>query len=100
MKLMPVITEKSMKDAKEGEYTFWIPSGLTKLDIKRVIGEGFGVHVKSVHTVNFKGGSKKNVRGRIQEVKGGKKAVVRLGKDEKIDLFDEEKTKKKGKTKK
>lgn len=94
MKLIPVVTEKSMKDAKEGKFTFWVPRTFTKLEIKRVISEGFGVHVREVRTVNFKAGMKKNSRGRIQKVVGGKKAVVKLTGDEKIDLFNEEKGKK------
>ncbi len=99
MKLIPVITEKSMKDVAGGKFTFWVPMGLTKGEIKRVINLSFGVTVREVRTVNFKSGTKKNVRGRIQRVSGGKKAVVKLTGDEKIDLFNEEKGKKKGKTK-
>ncbi len=98
MKLIPVITEKSMKDAASGMFTFWVPAGLTKTQIKKVISDGFGVHVKEVRTINFKSGFRKNARGRIQRVLGGKKAIVKLAKDEKIDLFEEEKKgKKKGK---
>ncbi len=98
MKLIPVITEKSMKDATEGRFTFWVSRGLTKTKIKKLISDGFGVHVTEVRTVNFKSGVRKNARGRIQKVLGGKKAIVKLMKDEKIDLFEEEKKgKKKGK---
>ncbi|HEX6976989.1 MAG TPA: 50S ribosomal protein L23 [Patescibacteria group bacterium] len=99
MKFIPVITEKSMKDAADGKFTFWVPMGLTKPEIKRAISSFFGVTVREVRTVSFKAGTKKNIRGRIQKVVGGKKAVVRLTGDEKIDLFTEEKGKKKGKGK-
>lgn len=98
MKLIPVITEKSMKDAAEGRFTFWVPMGLKKPEIKKLISDGFRVHVTEIRTINFKSGVRKNTRGRIQKVLGGKKAVVKLMKDEKIDLFEEEKKgKKKGK---
>lgn len=89
MKITPVLTEKSLEEAKEGRYTFWVERGLDKPQIKGEVEKVFGVHVTSVHTINFKGGEKKNLRGQMQSIKGRKKAIVTLAAEEKIDLFEE-----------
>jgi len=94
------MTEKSMKLTKDSGFTFWVPMTLTKLEIKDVIEKSFGVHVMSVRTINAKGGTKKNARGRVQRIKAGKKAIVILKPGEKIDAFVEEKKPAKKKVKK
>jgi ribosomal protein L23 len=90
MKIKPLMTEKSLSDAKDGSYTFLVERGLTKEQIKRVVEGAFGVHVVSVRTANIKSGSKKNARGQIQKVKAVKKAWVNLKEKEKIDIFESE----------
>ena len=95
MKLIPVLTEKSMKLAKESGYTFLLPMALTKTEIRNIVEKSFGVHVTNVRTLSLKGGSKKNARGHVQRIKASKKAVVFLRTNEKIDLFEEEKKAKK-----
>jgi large subunit ribosomal protein L23 len=92
MKLSPVLTEKSLADAKIGHYTFLVNRNLRKADIKKAIEEAFAVHVTGVRTANMKGGTKKNMRGKLQTKKAFKKAWVILAEKEKIDIF-EEKTK-------
>jgi large subunit ribosomal protein L23 len=94
MKLKPVITEKSVNEAKKGNYTFFVDKGLTKLEIKREVGRVFGVHVTRVRTVNFRGGVKKNYTGRKITVPARKKAIVTLKNKEKIDLFETKESKK------
>ncbi len=98
MKLIPVMTEKSMKLVKDGGFTFWLPMNLNKIEIRSLIEKSFGVSVVSVKTQVYKPGTKKNNRGKMQKIKGGKKAIVYLKEGDKIDLFIEEKkkTKKKG----
>ena len=91
MKLMPVVTEKSLKDAKAGRYTFTVLPGFNKDEIRKAVEEMFKVHVTGVATINSKGGTKRNARGRIQSKAASKKAIVTLAKDEKIDLFEEKK---------
>jgi len=93
MKLIPVMTEKSMKLAKDGGFTFKVPISLTKLEIKNLIAKTFGVTVINVRTLNSKAGTKRNTRGKIQRIKANKKAIVFLKEGEKIDLFEEEKKK-------
>ncbi len=92
MRITPLMTEKSMTEAKDGRYSFWVPTSLTKNQIKTQIGEIFGVSVVSVRTINYKRLTKRNIRGKKQVVKARKKAVVTLSGKDKIDLF-EEKTK-------
>lgn len=91
MRLTPVLTEKSLKLAKEGYYTFWVGKDMDKGAVKRTVETIFGVHVTSVKTLNFRGGRKKNLRGQFQKVKSRKKALVSLKGEEKIDLFEEKK---------
>jgi len=91
MKLIPVVTEKSLKDARGGRYTFTLLSGFGKAEIKKAVEELFKVHVTSVATMNYRGGTKRNARGKIQSQKAFKKTIVTLAKDEKIDLFEEKK---------
>ena len=92
MKLIPVLTEKSLADAKTGCYTFLVDLHLRKEEIKKLIEGAFEVHVVSVRTSVVKGVTKKNTRGQIQRERSAKKARVKLGEKEKIAMF-EEKTK-------
>lgn len=94
MKIIPVITEKSMLNAKSGKYTFYVDPGLTKDQIKRLISEVFKVHVMSVKTLVYKGRMKKNYRGIKITIPFKKKTIVTLGDKEKIDLFETKEGKK------
>lgn len=92
MKLTPVLTEKSLSDAKTGNYTFLVDTHLRKDDIKKLVEGAFDVHVTRVRTSSVKGGTRKNMRGQVQRQKAAKKAWVSLAEKEKITMF-EEKTK-------
>ncbi len=91
--LQPVLTEKSLEEAKKGNYTFWVDKHLTKPQIKIKINEVFGVNVVKVRTLNVAGEIKKTIMGRKKIVKPKKKAIVTLKEKEKIDLFEEKKSK-------
>ncbi len=96
IKIKPVLTEKSIADAKNGKYTFWVPRGLNKPKIKKVIGEIFGVSVKTVSVMNYKSVVKTSMWRRRKTVQPArKKAVVVLKGKDKIDLFAGEEKKKK-----
>ena len=92
------MTEKSMKVVKDGGFTFWLPLSLNKIEIKSLIEKNFGVTVISVKTQVYKPGTKKNNRGKMQKIKGGKKAIVYLKEGDKIDLFIEEKKSRKARS--
>jgi large subunit ribosomal protein L23 len=95
MKIVPVITEKSMLDAKLGRYTFYVDPGLTKGQIRGLVERVFEVHVTTVKTITLKGRVKKNVRGVKITVPTRKKTIVTLKDKEKIDLFETKEGKKK-----
>lgn len=93
MKLTPILTEKSLSEAKQGNYTFWVDRNMNKFQIKKIVGKVFGVVVSSVRTLNYRNEIKKTITGRKKVNLGGKKAIVTLVGKDKIDLFEETKSK-------
>lgn len=88
-KIKPILTEKSLADAKSGKYSFWVSPSLTKYQIKKLISEIFEVQVDSVATANYKREEKRSVWRRKKSVKPArKKAVIVLKGKDKIDLFE------------
>jgi len=85
----PVITEKSLKDAQKGVFTFEVDRRVNKYQIKDSIEKLFKVHVIKVKSSNFKG--KKRLVGKMRTPiydPDRKKAWVQLASGEKIDLFE------------
>ncbi len=91
IKLIPVITEKSMKLAKEGKYSFLVGRNLSKAKIKEAIKNVFGVDVVNVRTLKIGSEVKRTLRGTKISKLPKKKAIVTLKQGEKIDLFEEKK---------
>lgn len=91
--LVPVLTEKSMKAAQEGKYTFWIGMGVTKFQAKELIEKTFKVNVKSIKVIKTAGEFKKTYTRVRKLIKPTKKVIVSLGEKQKIDLFEGEKKK-------
>ena len=89
MKITSVLTEKSLKDAKSGFYTFWVAKNLTKGEIKDLINKVYDVHVVRVRTSNYKAAVRRNNRGQNVRQKALKKALVTLPEKEKIEVFAE-----------
>lgn len=87
----PVISEKSMKQAGIGLYTFIVDKKATKPEIAKAVENKFSVDVTSVKTVTFKSETKMQ-RGRrgYFTVSGFKKAMVNLKNGQKIALFETE----------
>lgn len=85
--LAPVITEKSMQLVKLGKYTFRVSNASDKRKIKKEIKNRFNVDAVSVATINVKP-KKKMVQRHGYVVPAYKKAIVKVGKGQKIDLFD------------
>ena len=87
--IKPIITEKSMRDAALGKFTFVVAKMANKTAIKKKIEEQFKVNVVAVSTSIVKGG-RKRVGKRMAEkiLSSWKKAIVKLKKDQKIALFD------------
>lgn len=85
----PIITEKSMKLAEKHSYTFEVDKDATKDMIAKIVADKFNVKVLKVKTVNVKGETKSQRRIRkFYQTKGFKKAIVQVGKTQKIPLFE------------
>ena len=85
----PIISEKSMKLAREHLYTFEVDRNATKKAITKIVAEKFNVTVLAVKTINIKGEKKSQRRVRkLYQTTPFKKAVVRVGKGQKIALFE------------
>ncbi len=88
LKIKPVITEKSVAEAKRGSYTFFVPRSFSKFDIKSAVSSIFGVKVKEVKTLSVSKLVRRGI-GRLPKKRIFlKKAIVKLYPKEKIDLFE------------
>jgi large subunit ribosomal protein L23 len=86
--LKPVITEKSMSQMADRQYTFIVHTDANKSMIKRALEEIFKVKVEDVKTMNYEG-KWKRVRASIGRRANSKKAIVKLTADSKsIEFFD------------
>jgi large subunit ribosomal protein L23 len=85
----PIVTEKAalMKE-KSNKYTFAVDKSANKFQIRHAVETLFNVKVKSVHTSNCVG---KSLRvGKYAGYRSDwKKAIVKLGKGQEIQLADE-----------
>ncbi|MBI3380023.1 50S ribosomal protein L23 [Candidatus Gottesmanbacteria bacterium] len=85
----PIITERSLIDARLGVFTFEVDKNANKHQIKEKIENLFKVHVKKITSANFKGKKRLVGKKRTPVYQPDRKKVwVRLAKDEKIDLFE------------
>lgn len=85
----PIITEKSMKLAQIGLYTFEVDKNSTKPLIAKRVAEKFNVKVLKVRITNLKGEMKSQRRVRKMYKSGGyKKALVQVEKGAKIAIFE------------
>ena len=85
----PRITEKSMADALNNQYTFTVHPHATKTQIRHAIEEIFNVNVLKITTVNVRG-KERNFQRRGARTSGKqsdfKKATVTLKPGQKIEL--------------
>ena len=86
----PLITEKTTGLTKENKYSFIVNKQARKKAVRKAVEKFFKVKVKKVWLLNYKGKVKKTGRLKNKFVKkpDWKKAIVKLAKDDKIDLFD------------
>lgn len=103
--IKPIISEKSLKDAMVGKYTFLVNKKANKTEIKKAIEGVFDVKVVKILTNITKGSTVRNTKiGRKVNVFADKKARVTLQKGQSIAIFDEhlglDDDKKKGEKKK
>jgi large subunit ribosomal protein L23 len=85
-----IVSEKSLKDASAGKYTFLVNKKATKTDIKKAIENVFEVKVTKIMTNITKGSKTKNTRAGKQVTEfADKKARVMLSKGQSISIFNE-----------
>ena len=83
----PVLSEKANLLREEGKYVFKVAQSANKIQIKEAVRRLFNVHPISC-TVMVVGGKPKRLRNRPGYTATWKKAIVRLPKDEKINIFE------------
>jgi large subunit ribosomal protein L23 len=87
--LKPIFTEKSLKDAKLGNYTFKVAPRMDKRHIAAEISEIFDVKVTRVRTIKTGGEKGRNAKGKNFSKLATKKAIVTLKEGDKINIFEE-----------
>lgn len=86
--LKPVITEKTMNQMADRQYTFMVHPDANKSMVKKAVEEIFGVTVEDVKTLNYEG-KEKRVGVHIGKRADHKKAIVKLTANSKtIEFFD------------
>jgi large subunit ribosomal protein L23 len=83
----PVLSEKSNLMRESGRYVFRVDPSATKIRVKEAVRKLFKVHPVSC-TVMIVAGKPKRQRYKKGCTVTWKKAIVRLPKNEKIDLFE------------
>ncbi|MDR3256468.1 MAG: 50S ribosomal protein L23 [Endomicrobium sp.] len=85
----PIVTEKaSIMKEKNNKYTFVVDKDANKFQIKQAVETLFKVKVENVHTSNYLGKSKR--MGTHAGYKSDwKKAIVKLGEGQEIQMVDE-----------
>jgi len=87
--LRPVISERSFAEAAKGRFSFVVTRGATRPAIKKAVEVVFGVTVKKIEVAKIPAKTYRAGRQRSEQKKAtGKKAVVTLAQDQKIDLFE------------
>lgn len=82
--ISPHVTEKSARAGESGTYTFKVAKNANKPEIKRAVGELYGVRVDAVHIICIPS-KRRFSRGRTGMAKGYKKALVTLAEGERIE---------------
>lgn len=88
--IKPIISEKSLRDAHMGKFTFLVNADANKTEIKKAVQDTFAVKVVGITTVTTKGSTTKVTKlGRKVNIFKHKKARVMLEKGQTIDMFEE-----------
>lgn len=88
VQVTPIITEKSLADAKKGKFTFAVGRSIRKDSIRSEIEKRFTVKVVGIATSIIKGKKKRTGTKRLEkEEKVWKKAIVKLEPGQTITVF-------------
>jgi large subunit ribosomal protein L23 len=85
--IRPVISEKSTDMSEKSKYVFQVATRANKHIIKKAIKEIFKVNPIKINVIMVRGKSKR-VRYQYGYTTSWKKAIVTIGKGEKIELFE------------
>lgn len=86
--LKPIRTEKSLKEAASGKYTFTASPFTRKPEIKAWVEKAFGVNVTKVQTTIVHGKTYRAGRGGQKARHADfKKAIVTVKSGQKIDIY-------------
>jgi large subunit ribosomal protein L23 len=85
--LSPIVSEKSYAAVQNKQYSFYIDTRVDKSEVKKAIEKVFNVKVLKVNTINVKPKPKKLGKSSGYSAKM-KKAIVTVGKKDKIDFFE------------
>ena len=84
----PIVTERSIEDARERRYTFAVDKTANKVEIREAVEKIFAVKVDSVNTMNYDG-KEKRMGATSGTRPAWKKAIVTVTKDSKtIEFFE------------
>ncbi|MFC1711977.1 50S ribosomal protein L23 [Patescibacteria group bacterium] len=88
----PIITEKSIQETQNSKFTFAVDKKANKSQVKKAVEEFFQVDVKKVWLLKYIGKRHKvgRFKRKVNKKPDWKKAIVKLDKGQKIDLFDTE----------
>jgi large subunit ribosomal protein L23 len=81
----PIITEKATNVSEHNQVIFRVPLSATKREVRAAVEGLFNVEVRAVNTIRV-AGKLKRFRGRLGRRSDYKKAVVTLGKGQRIDV--------------
>ncbi len=84
--LAPVVSEKSYSLLDENKYTFLVPKGANKTEIKIAVEKVFGVKVIAVNTIN-RVGKVRRTRAGVGKRPDTKRAIVTVAEGQHIDIF-------------
>jgi len=85
----PVVTEKSYSLAPQDKYVFQVDPAASKYQIKKAVEDLFKVNVLSINTVKHAARTIRSAKtGRHISLPVGKKAIVRIKKGQKIEIFN------------
>jgi len=74
----PLITEKSVRQSQDGQYTFRCKTSANKVEIKQAVELVYDVKVADVNTSIVKGKTKRVGKGRPGRTADWKKAIVKV----------------------
>jgi large subunit ribosomal protein L23 len=84
--MKPLVTEKAVAQQEKRTYVFLVHLGATKIQIRKAIEGIYKVHVTGVNTATVQG-KRKKYRANQYVTPEGKKAMVTIAENERIEII-------------